>query len=77
MIYDPPHFDKGDFVRYEKVEYYASDEGDLNSHIDMRLAFFIKFLDRKTFDACQIYILSESKFATVSAYDLALLSKNE
>jgi len=77
IVYDPPHFDEGDFVKYEKAEYFATADDHIDSHVDVRLALFIKFLDKETFDACEIYIVSEGKFSIVSAYDLSLLSKNK
>ena len=41
-----------------------------------KIALFIKYWSEDNFDACEIYIISDNQFTTVSNYDLSLLSHN-
>ncbi len=71
------HFNEGDLVKYSRVEYFATEGDDIESHIDEKIGMFIDFWNGDQFDACRIYIFSDRRISTVSSHDLSLLSKNE
>ena len=72
-----PHFDRGDLVKYSRVEYYATDTDVIDTYSEEKIGLFLNFWDFNTFDACRVYIFSDQKVITVSVHELSILSKNK
>lgn len=70
-------FRRGDLVRHSRVDYFATNEGGVDTNIEEEIALFIGFIDSRNMDICKIYAFSDSKIITVAAHNLTLLSKNE
>lgn len=76
-MYNNFFYNHGDLVEFKRNEYFPTSAGDVQKHTTNKIALFIKFWDSSSCDGCQIYVLDEEKFVTVSNFELSLLSKNE
>lgn len=70
-------FREGDLVKHSLVDYFATEEGGIDSSVQEEIALFMGFTSIQDMDTCRIYIFCESKITTVAVHNLTLLSKNE
>jgi len=70
-------FRPGDLVKYSRIEYYATDNGNIESNSDDKIALFLNFTKHTEEATSEIFIFSESDTTAVATHDLTLLSRNE
>lgn len=73
---DLKHFERGDLVLYTKTDWFPY-VGEASCHTTEMIAFFLGFLSKDIFDACEILVMSSNEKFVVSNYELTLLSKNK
>lgn len=70
-------FGYGDLISYSLVEYYATEDGNIDGHVNETIGLFLGFKSKEELDVAKIYLFSESHISLVAVHNLTLLSRNE